>query len=146
MIELLQNSNKKLFLFDTFSGVPENSKTEKTEDFNVQHNFKGYSYETVRELLKKNQNVEIIKGNIEYTLNIIRNKISFSHIDLNYFNSTLYTLKYIYEVTQKNGIILIDDYGFDEYKDTIKRAVDEFSELKKNKIYPVETGQCIIFK
>jgi O-methyltransferase len=146
MINLLQNSNKKLFLFDTFSGVPENSKKEETKIFNLHHGFNEYSYEMVCDKFKKFQNARIIKGKIEDTLSTLKNEISFSHIDLNYYNSTLYSLNYIYDITQKDGIILLDDYGFEEYKEIVKKAVDKFTRTNNINGFPVYTGQYIIIK
>lgn len=138
--------NKNLYLLDTFTGVPNSTKNENGKDYDSIHSFLDYDLERVKMLFKNNNNIKIIKGDAMNTLSKITTKLSFCHLDLNYYKSTLYSLNIIYHKMTKGGIIVIDDYGFKEYENIVKKAVDEFLKLNNIKGFPLKTGQCIIFK
>ena len=67
------------------------------------------------------------------------------HIDLNASKPTLNTLNFFYKRLEKNGLILIDDYGDKNYMDT-RKVIDYFLLKKNNILWQLPTGQAIIFK
>ena len=99
---------------------------------------KGTSKEVLEKDFEKNghKNFELIKGDVVKTLPIyLRNnkgfKISLLHLDLDIFRPTKFVLEQLFNRMQKNGIILIDDYG-EIYGAT--KAVDDFFKNKKLKL------------
>jgi hypothetical protein len=54
-------------------------------------------------------------------------------------------LKFFFSKISKNGIILFDDYGFNEHLET-KIAVDKYLSNKKGSLFHLPTGQSIFFK
>ena len=58
---------------------------------------------------------------------------------------TIDSLKFFFSKISKNGIILFDDYGFNEHLET-KIAVDKYLINKKGSLFHLPTGQSIFFK
>ena len=71
--------------------------------------------------------------------------IVYLHIDLNSTPPTLDTLEYFFDKLVSGGIILFDDYGWKNHKDT-KDAVDKFFKNKPGILMPLPTAQAIFFK
>ncbi|MBS1735998.1 MAG: class I SAM-dependent methyltransferase [Bacteroidetes bacterium] len=147
----LKNISKKIFLFDTFDGMPppeahdtsainniaastllENS--DKDEGNNV------WCYSALDEV-KKNisttgypgEQVFYFKGKVEDTLpEKSINKISLLRLDTDWYESTKHELEHLFDRVAEGGIIIIDDYG---HWTGAKKAVDEFIEKRKLKIF-----------
>ena len=137
--------NRKLFLFDTFKGLPELSDIDTLFVKNlVQRNqFNDTSLEAVKDYLSSYENVQIIKGEFPKTADSIGDsKFSFVHLDVDLYRSTIECLKFFYPRLVKGGIILVHDY----HSDGIQKAFKEF--LQDNKIHLIElTGsQSMIIK
>ena len=137
--------NRKLFLFDTFKGLPELSDIDTL--FGKKHwkknQFNDTSLEAVKDYLSSYENVQIIKGEFPKTADSIGDsKFSFVHLDVDLYRSTIECLKFFYPRLVKGGIILVHDY----FADGIQKAFKEF--LQSNKIQLIElTGsQCMIIK
>ena len=137
--------NRKLFLFDTFKGLPELSDIDTLFVKNlVQRNqFNDTSLEAVKDYLSSYENVQIIKGEFPKTADSIGDsKFSFVHLDVDLYRSPIECLEFFYPRLVKGGIILVHDY----FADGIQKAFKEF--LQSNKIQLIElTGsQCMIIK
>ena len=65
-------------------------------------------------------------------------------IDLNSAKPTNLTLDFFFPKLVKGGIILFDDYGWVEYKDT-KKIIDEFFSNKSGMLLKFPTGQAMYF-
>ncbi len=135
---------KMLYLFDTFCGSPEPS-TEDNPDV-----FLPYDDCSEKQLERRLMNfisiIRIIPGNIPYSISCSDlDKISFAHIDLALYESTLQGLDVIYERVSTGGIILVEDYGVLRCEG-VKKAVDRFLIGNKSSVIYVPTGQGLIFK
>ena len=51
-----------------------------------------------------------------------------------------------YSRVVKGGVILLDDYGFIEYKDSERKAADEFFATRPEKPIVLTTGQAFVIK
>lgn len=143
----LNNSNKKVWMFDTFSGMTEPTEVDKkfsskdkaikkyTETLN--NDFSRWCYSSIEEVKdnckKASLNltgINFIKGDILDKLENTKlpNKISFLRLDTDWYESTKKELEYLYPLLVKHGVITIDDYGSWEGS---KKAVDEYF-LKNN--------------
>lgn len=71
--------------------------------------------------------------------------IVYLHIDLNSTSPTIDTLEYFFPKLVSGGVILFDDYGWKNHKDT-KNAVDDFFKNKSGILMPLPTAQAIFFK
>ena len=71
--------------------------------------------------------------------------IVYLHIDLNSTPPTIETLEYFFDKLVSGGIILFDDYGWKNHKDT-KDAVDNFFKNKPGILMQLPTAQAMFFK
>ena len=139
--KILENQDsRKIVGFDDFgSFTAKGSKEDKqfAKEFNKVLG-KGANKEVLEKILKKNGhwNFELIKGDVVKTLPVYLNKnkgfkIALLHLDLDILRPTKFVLEKLFSRMQKNGIILLDDYG-EIYGAT--KAVDDFFKNKKLKI------------
>jgi len=159
------NLNKKIFAYDTFEGMSQPDEIDKTfegesasmqldklEKKNVDRKknilIADCSLEEVKNNFEKHtnkNNLICIKGKVEDTLLKNENlpkKISILRLDTDWYSSTKKELEILYPLLEKNGILLIDDYG---YWQGAKKAVDEFFKDKKVTMFKIDfTGRMII--
>jgi len=139
--------NKSLHLFDTFSGMPEVSELD---NHHKKGDFKDTSFDLVFKRIndiKSNGVIFFHQGIIPETFIGLENvkKLSFSHIDLDIYESVRSATEFIYPRTTDCGVIIYDDYGFDTCKGA-KIAVDEFYKDKPERIEILPTNQAIVRK
>jgi len=138
-------NEKELYLFDTFTGLSEVSDddTHFGEKHWYENEFSNTSIESIKKLLKKYENVHIIKGRFpESGTEIIDKKFCFVHLDVDLYKSTIDSLRFFFPKMVQGGIILIHDYN----SDGIQKAFREFK--TENQIHLIElTGtQAMIIK
>lgn len=136
---IAKNSTKKLFLFDTFNGMPE---VNKDLDLHNTGDFNDTSVIYVSELLKDQTNVSIHKGLFPKETGIrIRNRLfSFVHLDCDIYESVKRSLEFFYPRMYLGGIIALDDYN-ELNCPGAKLAVDEFFKDKPEKPFSFVQSQ-----
>ncbi len=146
-LESLKAQKRKFHLFDTFSGIPSNGLTERE----IQLSYEGrYSDVTLNEVKEKLRDfldlIEFHQGIIPDSLSgFTQTPLAFLHMDLNAAYPTLKSLELFYPLIQDNGIILFDDYGWDNYEDQ-REIIDHFFSDKKEMILALPTGQALVIK
>ena len=143
-----QNSDKILWLYDSFEGLPQKSR----EDSSVAGDqFKaGELLVTKREVIEKFKRnglklPKIRKGFFE-NLNPetdVPEKISFAFLDGDLYQSIKTSLKLVENRIEKNGIIVVHDYNNPELPGS-SRAVDEWLRSHPNKNIEVRETLAII--
>lgn len=140
----LNSFEKRIFLFDTFEGMPppgaEDIAWNSTSAKNKFPKVDKWCYSTLDEvknnLSKVNypeNNIFYIEGRVEDTLpHPSINRISLLRLDTDWYNSTKHELECLYDKVVFGGIIIIDDYG---HWQGAKKAVDEFIKRKQLKLY-----------
>jgi len=133
--------NRNLYLFDTFSGIPQVKKID-------QPNFYVGKYschlEEVKKYLKKYKNVFFINGVFPLSAeNLKKIKFSFVHLDVDTYKDTLNSLKYFYPKINRGGVIIIHDYLWVE---GVKKAVNNYFFIKKEPVIELSGTQCLIIK
>ena len=151
--------NKKIWGYDTFEGAPNvNLKKDrilgkgKRKQINQKDNQNKKLYPTI-EYVKKNLTNNgfkkfptLIKGDTKKTLKKEKNlprKIAFLRLDTDYYESTLNELKIFYPRLNKNGVLLIDDYG---HHVGCRKAVDEFFKNKNIWLHRVDYTARLVVK
>lgn len=138
---LLGSAKRKLFLFDTFEGMPPpddvdvgwDKMTAKERLLN-EDKFEGanaWCYSTIGEvkgnLFKTNypkENLVFVRGKVEDTLPYADvNKVALLRLDTDWYSSTKHELEHLFDKLVFGGILIIDDYG---HWQGSKKAVDEF--------------------
>ncbi len=138
-----RKSEKKLFLFDTFSGMPE---TNSNKDFHVKGDFKNTSLEEVKAFIQNDAICFYQPGLIPETfMGLEKRRIAMAHIDLDIYQSIMDSLTFIWPRLSSGGIILFDDYGMPTCAGA-RQAVDEFFVDKKEQPLCLSTGQAMVIK
>lgn len=135
--------SKKLYLFDTFSGMPE---TDKENDLPMEGDFADTSAEDVERFVNEPEIVVIKKGLIPETfVGLESRRFAFAHIDVVIYKSVIDSLKFIWPRLLSGGFIVLDDYGFASCAGA-RQAVDQF--FFNTKTYPLclPTGQALVFR
>lgn len=133
---------RHLYLYDTFEGMP--PPTEADKDFsgvdaaarlNEESNNKKESYiwaysalDEVKAAMALTQynpeRIQYIQGKVEDTIPAsIPDKIALLRLDTDWYESTKHELEHLFPRLAKNGVLIIDDYGF--WKGS-RKAVDEY--------------------
>jgi hypothetical protein len=144
------NLKKKWWLFDSFNGFNKESIIEKKEQESLAW-FEQYlckiKQPTARDirdlftLCSLEKNIEIIEGYIEKTFSIFppNNQICFLHIDVDFGNSTYFSLKQFYPMLVSGGWVVIDDYYLNST--LCKNMVDQFMRELGEPIEPIRLGK-----
>lgn len=134
---------RKLYLFDTFAGMPE---TDKKMDYHVAGDFSDTSAESVAAFVNQPDIVVIRKGFVPDTFaGLEQESFAFAHIDMDIYQSTVDAMNFLWPRLERGGIIVFDDYGFPSCLG-VRQAVDEF--FLKTAVRPLclSTGQAVVFK
>jgi O-methyltransferase len=136
---------KKVYLFDTFTGMTEptrydlrtrsKSPTLKKYLLRKRESYTDWAYASIEEVKENFQkcnlltsNVVFVKGKVEDTLeqeSNIPHAISFLRLDTDWYESTKIELEKLYEKLVPGGILVVDDYGC---FDGARKAFDEYFE------------------
>lgn len=131
---------RKLFLFDTFEGLPEPSECDGPAFWKGKF---AASYEKVCDYFHDNEEVYIFKGLFPQTGRPIEDKtFALVHIDCDLYQSALDCLKFFYPRLNAGGVIITHDYAAG-----VKKAFQEFFADKEEGIMRLPgTTQAIVFK
>jgi len=135
-------NDRDLFLYDTFEGMPEPSKSDidssgkaaigrwsKNKKEGEINNWCYAPLEDVRRNILSTgypeKKIHFIKGKVEKTIpsTIDHKKISILRLDTDWYESSYHELKYLFSHIATGGILMLDDYGFWEGQ---RNATDQF--------------------
>lgn len=134
---------KKLFLFDTFDGMPE---TNPEKDMHKKGDFSDTSLESVQQYIQESDICVFLQGFIPDTFSKLENKkIALAHIDVDIYKSILDCLEFIWPRLSFGGFIIFDDYGFPTCPGA-RSSVDDFFRAKTCLPLCLPTGQAVVFK
>lgn len=141
----LANAGKRLYLFDSFTGLPKGHP--EVDRWFREGQFAVDSVESVKGLLTDYQSiVEIRKGWIPETFaGLETNRYAMAHIDVDLYQSALDCCEYFYPRLVPGGILLFDEYGFAAARGE-KDAVDKFFADKRESPIVLLTGQAFVVK
>jgi O-methyltransferase len=136
-------SAKKLYLFDTFEGMPE---TDAKKDWHRKGDFSDTSLEEVQSFVNGGKACIFKKGFIPDTfIDLSDTAVSFCHIDVDIYRSIIDSLEFIWPRLSSGGVIVFDDYGFPTCLGA-RQAVDDFFQDKSAVPLCLHTGQAIATK
>lgn len=141
--------DKKLYLFDSFEGLPRQVIREDC-DGTVRPQtikFDNTSPELVEKYIQGNGNVIIRKGIFPDTaFDIESETFAFVHIDADLYQSTIDALEFFYPRLVEGGIILIHDYNHNW--EGVTKAVDEFCDTIPEEFVelPDQLGSVVMVK
>jgi hypothetical protein len=136
---------QKIYLFDTFVPYRLNENGLPDEELGINPHYTE-TFEKVIENFSEWKNVSIVRGSLPETLGVIRNtKISFLHIDLNAPRVEIESLLILWDQILPGAPILIDDYAYSGYFDTLV-AFNNIASTLDLSILTTASGQGITFK
>ena len=139
------HQDRPLHLFDTFQGLP--SIADADPAGHKSGMFGDVSVDDVERYLRGFPFAVFHPGLIPDTLDEVKDdRFALVHIDVDLYETVKDCCGFFYDRMTKGGIMIFDNYGFYPYKDTEKRAVDEFFDDKPEIPIPLPTGQCIVIK
>jgi len=130
LAEVLEGSDKTLHLFDTFVGLDALPEFKNTSLAEVMTNLQGTTIPILYHV-----------GDVAKTLPAKEpREICFAHLDMDLYLSTIHACRMLWPKIVPGGVILFDDYGFVQYVNEAKRAIDEFASEMNLKIERFERG------
>ena len=142
LAELLKNVDKRLWIYDSFEGLPEKTLYDESvlgEDFKP-----GELMVTKREVkdrfLRSGLKVPVIKKGwfADFSLEDLPEAISFAFLDGDFYESIRDSLKLIDGKMRKGAVLIIHDYN-NPALPGVRKAVDEWTLLHPCKVQVVET-------
>ena len=144
------NSDKKVWMFDTFEGMtaPTNVDIEAINQISAENKFaesqtnthNEWCYASLEDVQKNCSDsgidiaaLKFIKGDVCDTLkkpDNVPDKISVLRLDTDWYESTKAELEVLYPKLSNGGVLIIDDYG---HWEGARKAVDEYFSLQKYK-------------
>jgi O-methyltransferase len=135
--------NKRVHLFDTFTGMP---SSDPTIDYHPVGDFADTSLESVQRLLSDCPNVEFHVGMFPGTAGPIENtRFCLVHLDVDNYQSNRESLAFFYDRMVPGGAIVFDDYLW-EHTPGIKKSIDEFLADKPERVMVTAEYQCVMYK
>ena len=141
------NSHKRIHVYDSFEGLPDKSEKDGDTTYNLG------ACKTQKEALIQNfekfhvKLPEIHVGWFQDTLpKELPDKISFAHLDGDFYSSILDSLVYTYPKLTKGAVVVIDDYcdpavhNVHNILPGVKQACDEFFKDKPEKVSVLIAG------
>jgi len=138
-------TGKKLYLFDSFAGLPK-LDAQKDPWFH-EGQYRAQSVAAVQAVLKDFEAMLDIRcGWIPETFRGLETRrYAFAHLDVDVYRSTLDCCAYFYPRLTPGGVLLFDEYGFAAARGE-KDAVDEFFSDKPERPIALPTGQAVVLK
>ncbi len=142
LAEILKGTDKKLYIYDSFEGLPE--KTTEDESAAGENFQGGELYVTKREVkerfLRANLPVPVIKKAWFNELSDadLPEKIAFAFLDGDFYESIRDSLRLIEDKMAENSAIIVHDYT-NPALPGVARAVDEWIRVRKRKIINYES-------
>lgn len=144
-----EGRNKLHHIFDSFEGLSKPMPADRVEIARV---FKwnagdlAVSEDVVCRNLQGFDNVSLYKGWIPSRFSEVKDRrFSFVHLDVDLYQPTIESLRFFYDRTNRGGIIVCDDYGFESCPGAYK-AMNEFFTDKPEEVIHLTTGQGVVVK
>ena len=160
LMKSVSGKDNKIYGFDSFEGMPNITNKDFSLIYNKVNPLLGFGkpgdnlsggiqnvFKTFDHLKLDMENVKLIKGFYNQTLNIPENidsvgEIAILRLDSDWYEPTKICLEKFYDKVIVGGVIIIDDYGFWV---GAKRATDEFR-VERNIVSPlIVTDACEVY-
>lgn len=134
MAGLSLDDDRRLFLYDTFEGMPEPTDQDVGLDgaparakWEAKDEWCASSLEEVRANMAKvglSERATFVQGKVEDTIpDQVPEQIALLRLDTDWYESTRHELEHLYPRLVDGGVLIIDDYG---HWQGARRAVDEY--------------------
>ena len=149
LVEVLKGSDKKLWIYDSFEGLPEKSAMDESE---VGKNFKKGALMVSKKEVKNRflrANLPVPKIMKAWFCDLrdedLPSEIAFSFLDGDLYESIRDSLRLVEDKMASAGVIMVHDYN-NEALPGVAKAVDEWMDGKKYKMTRYESLAVIVVK
>ena len=138
-------SDRQIYLYDTFTGMPEPSEHDRVAWNNQSMRERGTedlaswavpADEVMQDLLSTGypaEQIKLVQGKVEETLQRnVPERIALLRLDTDWYESTAYELEVLYPRLSPGGVLIIDDYG---HFTGARKAVDEYFSTSGSNIF-----------
>jgi hypothetical protein len=144
------NTGRRFFLFDTFTGLDETQLTDEEAGTGNLAQFREMYKEDLYDNAARNfsefTNVKITQGSVPSTLSTVDiADVAYLSIDMNNTTPEIAALNHFWDKLQPGAPILLDDYGIASYE-VQKRAFDAWAIERQVSILVLPTGQALMIK
>jgi hypothetical protein len=147
LADFAAKSDKRLFLFDTFSGF--DSRDFVGVDQNRRHEFADTSIDFVRETVGHPQVTTYLQGFFpdSITEEVRQRTFALAHIDCDLYEPMKAALDFFYPRMPKGGMLILHDYSSGVWPGAT-RAIDEFYKANGEflSLWPDKSGTAVIRK
>jgi len=150
-LDFARLTDRKFYLLDTFTGIPEEQISAAEKASGVQHFNRKYQngeqlFAMVTEKFAPWSNAILIRGKVPDTLSQVKSdRIAYASIDMNVVEPEIATAEFLWPRLVAGGMILLDDYGWAPHYNQ-KLAFDAFAKRHGVEILAMPTGQGLIMK
>ncbi|MGI8413958.1 MAG: TylF/MycF/NovP-related O-methyltransferase [Solirubrobacteraceae bacterium] len=139
--------NQRLFMFDTFSGIPPTSLTREEADRGFAGKYADTSVEHVTSFLAPwRDHIVPVAGDVFVTTDSVETgDLAFVHVDLNAAAPTTCGLEYAYPRLVPGAVVVFDDYTYAGYEEQ-RQAIDDFFSDKAEEVIGLPTGQGFVYR
>lgn len=139
---------KRFYLFDTYSGIPENVPDYAEDAKNIRE--KNQYYFDCYALAQKNfapwPGAQLVRGRVPESLAAVAiDKVAYLSLDMNVAEPELAALTHFWPRLTRGAIVLLDDYGWTTCEQQ-KAAIDGFAARAGVPVLFLPTGQGVIVK
>jgi len=139
---------KTFWLFDTFSGIPEEQVSDTERRLALSKNERHYfdSYELVQDNFSGYPNVRLVRGKLPATLDDVElGELAYLHIDMNIAYPEVEASRRLWDRVTRGGVVVYDDYASPAHAEQ-KRALDAFAAERGVEILSLPTGQGLLLR
>lgn len=141
---------ENIYLFDTFTNIPEDQFDEKSEPLGRWHNTNNYTedlYDYVKGQFSKHDLVKVIQGRVPEILEQYQHikDVSYLSLDMNIVYPEKAAMEFFWDRMVKGGIVLLDDYGYANHEEQ-QKYFDQFCRERNTVPVQIPTGQAFIIK
>lgn len=140
--------DKRFFLFDTFSGIPEDQPSygESLENIRQKNKYYADCYEIATKNFSPWPRARLVRGKVPDTLRTVDvGKVCYLSLDMNVAEPERAALTHFWPKLVQGAIVLIDDYGWQTCEQQ-KAAIDGFAREIDTPVLFLPTGQGVIVK
>lgn len=148
-------AKRKLFVFDSFEGIPQHKEFHGTNIYGGNANFPPGSYagslEEVKDTIKKYGKIDVCifqKGWFKDTLPLFKESVGAAYVDVDLLSSTETCMEFLYPLLVPKGAIfsqdghlpwIIEMFKSEKFwKEKLKRAKPEIKDLGRKKLIKIE--------
>lgn len=142
-------TGKRFWLFDTFSGIPEDQMGEDERPhrgFENETYYREDSFDRAQRNFAPYPRAHLVRGRVPDILGSVDiEAVSYLSLDMNIAAPEVAALEFFWPKLSVGAIVLLDDYGWTHYRPQ-KVALDAFASQQNVEIATLPTGQGLLIK